>query len=92
MSEPLTPEQHAARMSERLALATDIADEAAASDIESYGVPHTVAGATWYFIGIRPQQDGYEEMTLARAKRYLILRERLEQHATQPHLVRIVAE
>lgn len=73
-------------------LAEEIADEAARTDIESYCLQIEAEGLDWFDTqrleaGTRPT-DPYVTKTVARAVRYLGMRDHIYGHHTNPALVR----
>lgn len=85
----LTPEQHAERLTERLQLALEIADETARSDIESLCVSHTDEGHLWWYARAPVNElDPWTGKAIERAVRYLDMGEQIVHHATVPVLVR----
>jgi len=84
----LKPQEHADRLAESLRLAVEIADEAARSDIESWGVP---LADRWFDIAPHDGDDDYERATLIRAAKYLTLRGQLEVDPADVLKVRVKA-
>lgn len=76
----------AAKLGETLRLATELADDVTRSDIESFCVRIELDDVDW-FDTHRPDVD-FESGCVAKAVRYLELRNRLIRHTQQPHLVR----
>lgn len=85
-AEPPSLDDRIDELRDRLVLAQEIADEATRSDIESFGRPLPDG---WYDISPHDRNDDYERMTLARAARYLALRNRLEVDPSNVMLVRV---
>lgn len=83
---PSSHDEHAARLGETLRLATELADDVARSDIESFCVSTELDGVDW-FDTHHPDVD-FEIGCVAKAVRYLDLRNRLIRQSQQPHLVR----
>lgn len=84
--ETLTTDEHAAKLGETLRLATELADDVSRSDIESFCVRTELDDVDW-FDTHRPDVD-FESGCVAKALRYLDLRNRVIHHPQQPHLVR----
>jgi len=76
------------RLGERLRLATEIADDAARCEIESYCGVETLGTRDWYdTLAVTP--EGAEiEGGVDKALRYLDLRGHVQHHPVQTHLVR----
>lgn len=83
---PLTTAEHAERLGGRLRLATELADDVARSDIESFCRREEAEGHDWYDTD-RPDVQP-EDGCVAKAVRYLDLRHRVTHHPRYPHLVR----
>ena len=81
-------EEFGQRLGERLRLATDIADDAARCEIESYCGIETLGTRDWYdTLAVSPKGPEYER-GVDRALRYLDLRGHMQRHPVQKHLVR----
>lgn len=90
---PPSREQRVNDACARLRLATELADEVARSDIESYCPFEKIGTHTWY--DTRPPNHNGPEVDagIAKALRYLDLRggHGMHRHPQQPHLVRFQA-
>jgi hypothetical protein len=79
-------DEHAKRLGERLRLATELADDVARSDIESYCAIEHADKHDWY--DTHHSDPATDSDAVAKAVRYLDLRNRVTHHPQQPHLVR----
>lgn len=77
---------HAVRLGETLRLATELADDVARSDIESYCAVEHSDKHDWY--DTHHSDPATNNDAVAKAVRYLDLRNRVIHHPQQPHLVR----
>lgn len=84
-------DNHARRMGERLRLGTELADEVARSDIESYCSFEKMGRFTWYDTSTCHPEGAEVEAGVDKAVRYLDLRGTLVRHPVQRHLVRFEA-
>ena len=89
-SEPAADLQvRAERLGETLRLATQIADESARADVESFCSFEHMGRLVWYDTESTEVLHGPDEAEMvATAVRYLRLRDRIVVHPTQTHLVR----
>ncbi len=79
---------HAQRLGETLRLATELADEAARSEIETECPAERMGRHTWYDTGREHELGPAFQRGIGRAVDYLDRRRRLVRHPQQQHLVR----
>jgi len=83
-----SPEEHAKALTETLRLATELADAAARSDIESQCVAMQIGTHVWYDTRLVDGDETDLQDWVDKARTYLQLRNHIRFHPTKPALVR----